>query len=193
MLFHLLVTLMLANLVQEDVPFEIGLSPGEGRPVIQSVTTELELREQPSASAKAVRRLAVTPGQRLHFDETRYRTIAPGRLEAVIDTTVTGRRVGAIRALSRADYYSRKFPHGSVKLNAGAVVDYLQYRAEGTCFVRIDGVVIDAETCPRHNRDAFRLVAEPVIEWWVRLVSDDTPIGWLLLTDKTAKVVDREW
>jgi hypothetical protein len=37
------------------------------------------------------------------------------------------------------------------------------------------------------------LVTEPAVEWWVLLVSDDKPIGWLLLTDKTAKVVNREF
>jgi hypothetical protein len=193
MLFAALLTLLLTSTVQADVPFEIALWPGEGRPVVQSVASVLPLREQPFSSAKTVLTLAATPGQRLQFDETRFRTTRPGHLQAVVATIVTGRRLGSIRVLSRADYYSGKFPDTETKLNAGDFVEYLQYRAEGTCFVRIDGIVIDANPCPHANRDVFRLVAEPTVEWWIRLVNDDKPIGWLLLTDKTAKVVDREF
>jgi hypothetical protein len=193
MLFPAILTLIVANLVQVDVPFEVALWPGEGRPVIESAASQLEVREQPFSSAKTVLTLATAPGQRLQFDETRFRTTRPGQLQAVVATTLTGRRLGAIRELSRADYYSGKFPDATIKLNAGDAVEYLQYRAEGTCFVRIDGVVIDATACPRENRGGFRVVTEPVVEWWIRLVSDDKPIGWLLLTDKTAKVVGREF
>lgn len=188
-----LLTLILATLVQATEPFEVALWPGEGRPVIESVASELELREQPFGSVKTVLKVAVVPGQRLQFDETRFRTTRPGQLQALGATNVTGRRLGARRALSVADYYSGKFPEGTVTLNAGDTVEYLQYRAEGTCFVRIAGVVFDAKPCPRGNRDEFRLLREPAVEWWVRLVSDDKPMGWLLLTGKTAKVVGREF
>lgn len=193
MVFAALLTLTLTNLGQANGPFEVALWPGEGRPVVQSVASELELREQPFGSAKPLLKVAAAPGQRLQFDETRFRTTRPGQLQALGATTVTGRRLGARRALSRTDYYSGKFPPATVKLNAGDTVEYLQYRAEGTCFVRIAGVVFDANPCPRENRDEFQLLSEPAVEWWVRLVSDDKPMGWLLLTDKTAKVVDREF
>lgn len=193
MLFPALLTLLLTNIVQVDVPFEIALWPGEGRPVIQSVASVLELREQPLGSSKIVLKFAAPPGRRLQFDETRFRTTRPGHLHTVVATTVRGRRLGSIQILSRADYYSDKFPDTEIKLNAGDAVEYLQYRAEGTCFVRINGVVVDSDPCPHDNRDAFRLVTEPAVEWWVRLVNDDKPIGWLLLTDRTAKVVDREF
>lgn len=189
----LFAALLLTTVVQGDVPFEIALSPGEGRPVVQSVASVLELREQPYGSAQIVLKLAVAPGQRLQFDETRFRTIRPGHLHALVATTVTGRRLGAIRALSRADYYSGKYPGIAIEVKAGDAVEYLQYRAEGTCFVRIAGVVIDSDPCPHDNRDVFRLVADPEVEWWIRLVNDDGPLGWLLLTDKTARVVDREF
>lgn len=193
MLFPALLTVLLTTIAQADVPFEIALWPGEGRPVVQSVASVLELREQPFGSARVVLKLAATPRQRLQFDETRFRTTRPGHLHAVVTTTVTGRRLGSIRALSRADYYSGNYPAAAVQVNAGDVVEYLQYRAEGTCFVRITGAVIDANPCPHDTRDRFRLVTEPEVEWWIRLVSDDRPLGWLLLTDKTAKVVDREF
>jgi hypothetical protein len=71
MLFPALLTLLLANIVQVDVPFETALSPGEGRPVIRNVASVLELREQPFGSAKIVLKFATAPGRRLQFDETR--------------------------------------------------------------------------------------------------------------------------
>jgi hypothetical protein len=188
-----LLTVFLMATAQADVPFEMALWPGEGRPVVQSVASALELREQPVGSAKVVLKLAAIPRQRLQFDETRFRTTSPGRLLAVVATTVTGRRLGAIQALARADYYSGKYPAAAVKVDAGDIVEYLQYRAEGTCFVRIAGAVIDADPCPHGTGDGFRLLTEPEVEWWIRLVADDRPLGWLLLTDKTAVVVDRDF
>lgn len=188
-----LLTLMIAGAVQADVTFDVELWPGEGRPVIESVAPALELREQPSRAARQTQTLSATPGQRLTFDETRFRTIRPGRLQAVVPATVSGRRLGSVQALSRADYYSARYPDTAVKLNAGDSFDYLQYRAEGTCFVRIGGVVIDAQACPWDDRQAFRRISEPVVEWWVRLVPNGKPAGWLLLTDKTARVVERQF
>lgn len=193
MLLLALLTLMSSGAVQSDLVFEVELWPGEGRPVIESVTSALELREQPSSTSRPALTLPVAAGERLTFDETRFRTMRPGRLRVVAAATVTGRSLGSIQALSRADYYSARYPNAIVRLNAGDTIDYLQYRAEGTCFVRIAGVVIDAEACPWEDREAFRRVSEPILEWWVRLVRNGRPVGWLLLNDSTAKVVDRKF
>jgi hypothetical protein len=74
----------------------------------------------------------VSPGERLTFDETRFRTTKPGRLQVIAPTSVTGRRLGSIQALSRGAYYSGKFADVTVKLNAGDTIDYLQYRSSGS-------------------------------------------------------------
>ena len=90
--------------------FGIKWSPGEGRPRFEAVATELVMREAPLLSAKIVRRLAVTSGQQVAFDETRYRTNESGRLEAVAAGDITGRVLGRTRRLSRDAYYKGRFP-----------------------------------------------------------------------------------
>lgn len=187
-----LFTLACATRPQPVPTFETALWPGEGRPVIESVASSLDLRREPSASSESAGTLRVTPGQRLQFDETRYRTIRPGRIVALTDSTVSGRRLGAVRMLSREDYYSDRFERGTVAVPAGTGFELLQYRAEGTCFVRIGGTVIDADTCPIDSR-RFRVESQPAVEWWIRVVRDGKPMGWLLLSDATAKVVRREF
>lgn len=172
--------------------FEVDLWPGEGRPVIASVGTRLELRESPTVSAKVVSTITVKRAERLQYDETRFRTVTPGRLEALAKSEVTGRRIGAVESLSRDDYYSDRFPDVTLAVDRGQRVDYLQPRAEGTCFVRIGDSVIDADRCPA-IRDDFRLESEPLLEWWVRVVRTDGTAGWLLLNDATAAEVDREF
>jgi hypothetical protein len=186
-----LVGIAFAGEAQAGPTFEVDLWPGEGRPVIESVAFELELREGPSGSSRHLPPLAVRPGQRLSFDQTRYRTTRPGRLEVRAPTVVAGRNLGSRDTLSSDDYYRGEFARTTVTLEPGDSVEYLQYRAEGTCFVRIAGVVIDAEPCPAEHHEDFRLGGEPTIEWWIRLVRDEKPLGWLRVTDATAKVVDR--
>jgi hypothetical protein len=173
--------------------FEVDLWPGEGRPIFEAVTPQLSLFASPSESSKLNRRLSVRPKQRLVFDDTRYRTIAPGRARALIATTITGRNLEAITHLSRADYYSGKFLKTRVEVAAGDTIEYLQYRAEGTCFIRTAGQIVDADPCPINTTAEFRLEASPTIEWWIRIMVNRKPAGWLLVHDATVKLVDRTY
>jgi hypothetical protein len=172
--------------------FEIDLWPGEGRPVFEAISRRLELHESPSMSSKVVRTLRVAPRQRLIFDHTRFRTIKPGRFRVLASGTVGGRNLGSISKLSRSDYYSGRFATASVPVKAGDVIEYLQYRAEGTCFVRMAREVIDAAPCPNQQPAQFRLDVEPITEWWIQVTLGGTPAGWLLVSDATVRVVDRQ-
>ena len=58
--------------------FEIDLWPEEGRPVFEAVGPQLQLRAAPSSSSAVIATLAVIAGQRVIFDDTRYRTIVAG-------------------------------------------------------------------------------------------------------------------
>lgn len=173
------------------VAFESELWPGEGIPVFEAVATHLSLHEQPSATSKVIRQLTVKPKQRLVFDETRYRTITPGRLTALASASINGRMLGDVTRLSKADYYSGKFPRAAINVSGGDAIEFLQYRAEGTCFVRVAGKSIDAELCPAQRKD-FRLDVEPRLEWWIHITVNGKPAGWLLVTDTTARVIDRK-
>jgi hypothetical protein len=174
----------------ETVTFETALWPGEGRPRFQSGTDELIVREAPSTSATVVRRLTVTAGQSISFDESRYRTIEPGRFEVRAATNVTGRLLGSLQLLTRDMYYSGRFPDRRVPCERDGVIEYLQYRAEGTCFIRVAGQVVDADPCPTRDDQTFRLVAEPKTEWWIRIVNQ-AATGWVLVDDEHVKLAGR--
>lgn len=190
-MFTLLLVFATSPQMATGAVFESDLWPGEGIPVFESAATQLSLHELPSASSKVIRRLTVKPKQRLVFDETRYRTIKPGSVTVLVSTIIKGRMLGNLARLSKADYYSGKFPDTSVNVSAGDTFEYLQYRAEGTCFVRVADKIIDASLCPTRGRD-FRLDVEPTLEWWIQITVNSKPAGWLLVTDTTVRVIDRK-
>jgi hypothetical protein len=190
MVFTAILLIVIAQSTPQAV-FETELWPGEGRPVFAASAARLQLREGPTESARVVATWTGRLGQVLAFDETRYRTTQAGRFTVLTPTLMTGRRLGDTQRLSRADYYSGKFGPARLNLNTGDVVEYLQYRAEGTCFVRVAGAAIDADPCPNQQQKAFRLETEPTTEWWIHIVQDDLK-GWLLVTDATVRVVRRE-
>jgi hypothetical protein len=171
--------------------FEMEFWPGEGIPVFEAVGPEITLRESPSSSSIARQVLTTRPGQRLTFDSTIFRTLRPGRFVALVDTVISGRDLGPPRRLTRDDYYSGRFQTVKRSVAAGDSVAYLQYRAEGTCFVLHDGTVIDASRCPTVSPDAFSLVREPATEWWIRLVPATGSAGWVMVSDRTVRVVER--
>ena len=161
--------------------FEIELWPGEGRPEFQAVAYELVIRERPSASAAVTRRLGVTRGQHLAFDETRYRTTESSRIQVLVAASVTGRVLGAVRRLTSDRYYKGRFPTQAIAVEPGDVIEYFQERAEGTCFVQIADQVIDADPCPVQDERSFRLNTQPKTEWWIRVVVDRLPVGWAMV------------
>ena len=86
---------LLAASLQATVPvFEIDLSPGEGRPVFETTMTILQLRDAPSASSKITETVKVTAGQRIPYDDTRFRTIQPGAIRVLDPTRIAGRNLG---------------------------------------------------------------------------------------------------
>ena len=183
--------LVLTAQAASGVVFEVDLWPGEGRPVLAAGRSRLELRESPSESAKVVATWTGRVGRRLTFDDTRYRTATPGRVVAIGSATITGRDLGEVSRLSLSDYYSGSYAAVRVAVKAGDAVEYLQYRAEGTCFVRVAGRAIDADPCPTQQPNSFRLEVTPTTEWWIHIVDGKTR-GWLLITDRSARVIRRE-
>ena|SRR5476651_1746022 len=186
--------IVLLGLLQASAgTFEIELWPGEGRPVFEATGQAVTLYEDAATSAKRKGQLTVQRGQSIAFDETRYRTVAAGRLRALLATQVSGRIVGPVGRMSRMEYYRGKFPPGTKSIAPGATLEFLQYRAEGTCFVRVDGDVIDSDPCPATDARAFQVEADPKVEWWIRVVSAGTPIGWVMVDDGVIGVVRREF
>ena len=172
--------------------FEIDLWPGEGIPVFEATSQQLQLHELPSASSRVSKALNVSVGQRISFDDTRYGTTQAGRIRAYTDSHVMGSMIGKMNHLSRDDYARGKFAPVNVEVRTGTSFEYLQYRAEGNCFVRIDGNVISVWPCPTIENSEFETIAEPKIEWWIHVVNDKAQ-GWLLVVDANVKEVKREF
>jgi hypothetical protein len=178
-----------AAFLQGGVPlFEIDLWPGEGRPIFEATSTVLSLREHPTSSSRISKTVTVAPNQRLSFDDTRYQTIQAGRIRILGATHVIGRIIGAVSRLSRDEYYLGNFSSVSLAVRAGMTLEYLQDRTEGTCFIRTEGRVIDADC----TNALLKIDAEPTTEWWIHVVLPDNS-GWLLVTDSNVKQVNREY
>ena len=182
-------TAILAGLLQLQVLFETELWPGEGRPAFEAVGRHLTLRAEPFSFAVVTSDMEVPPGQRLTFDETRYRTVASGLFQVRRTTAVAGRDLGDLTMLSRAAYYTGRFARIELPVSAGDTVEYLQDRAEGTCFVRVRSHTIDADPCPRVLPDDFETSREPTVEWWIHVIG--VASGWVIVSGDTVRVVDR--
>jgi len=173
--------------------FEIELWPGEGRPQFQAMTNELVLRETPSTVAPIARRLPVRTGSAITFDESLYRTLEAGRVEVVAKTTLTGRLLGATRHVTSDVYYKGEFPVSTLDFAVGTSINYLQFRAEGTCFIEVTGQVMDVDPCPTEDDGIFRFTRQPKTEWWIRVVQDGKPVGWVMVDEKIIKEGDRQF
>lgn len=170
--------------------FEVGLWPGEGRPVVHAIRATLSLLHAPFEGAPIVGVLPTRPGEQLVYDSTRFQTITPSDSRPIKATSIHGRNLGPLRYLPREKYYSGSFRDTTIEIAPADTLEYLQYRAEGTCFVRVRARVIDADPCPVFDTTAFAPPGEPRTLWWIYVRGTNTS-GWLLLTDSTAKVVDR--
>jgi len=99
--------------------------------------------------------------------------------------------LGDVRILARQRYYSDEFQRGGITLRPPATFEYLQDRAEGTCFVRVNGQVIDADVCPAHDDSVFRVTGTPQTQLWIRVAEPGRPAGWLRVDDGAVRLVGR--
>lgn len=177
----------------DSVEFAIDLWPGEGIPVIVSRRPELPLRARPMPDALIIDTLKSRVGRRVVFDSTRYQTIESGAIRILSRHLIEGRDLGAIPHVSLDMYYGTGRAEVSIPITAPATIDLLQYRAEGTCFIRLERRVIDAQPCPAFGSESVQVVREPVTRWWIRVRGEGGASGWLLVSDSTAQSVRREF
>jgi hypothetical protein len=183
-----LLNLVMFFLAMQNMPiFESDLGPGEGPREFVAAANELRLFDSPSNSGKA-KTIRASLGQPVPYDDTRYKTNQVGRVRVLKASQWEVREFGSVQRVFREDYYSDKFERKKVELKAGMVIDYLQYRAEGDCFFRIGGKVMDG-TCPLYDKTIFHSESEPKTEWWIHVSIGDST-GWLLV-DKSLKEVQQ--
>ena len=177
----------------ESVVFASDVWPGEGIPVIEMRRSALPLYTEPDHTSGVVDTLRGRVGQRVAFDSTRYQTIESGTIRIHSPLGLKGRDLGDVKHLTLDRYYQPNEAETSIPLAASSTVEFLQYRAEGTCFVRVENRVIDAHPCPGFGRESVSVVRDPVTRWWVLVRGVKDKPGWLLVSDSTAKSVRREF
>ena len=176
-----------------SVQFTVDLWPGEGIPVIEARRAVLRLRAAADPASRVVDTLRARIGQRLVFDSTRVQTIETGRIRVLTPMRVAGRDMGDVTQISLDQYYSPTRGDVSLPVPASATIEFLQYRAEGTCFIRIERRVIDAQPCPGFGKESVTVEREPATRWWIRVQGQRGAFGWVLVSDSTAQAVRREF
>jgi hypothetical protein len=169
--------------------FDSELWPGEGKPSFFSKTNIVILYKEPTTKSPIKNELKTEKGQKIHYDMTRYRTIEAGSIEVKRSVTLFGRKFGTISYLSRSEYSSGNIPYKDYAFLEGTSFEYLQYRAEGSCFIRWHNEVYDIDYCPWLDvkNTQFTVESEPVNEWWVRVTKGHTDLGWLLIDKSTVR------
>ncbi|MDE2757233.1 MAG: hypothetical protein OXU26_02780 [Acidobacteriota bacterium] len=124
--------------------------------------------------------------------------LAPWPVLVVVhkDYALTGRNLGRTDYVSQANYYHDGGELVTLQLESSDRLEYLQYRAEGSGFIRWQGLVLDIESLPwlGSNRP-LELVVNPVNEAWIRVESEsDTTTGWIPVDeDETVFEIDRKF
>lgn len=176
--------------------FESEFWPEEGIPVFEAKCSRLALRARPSIDAPVSGYLLTAPGSRVAYSGFRYRTLRPGLVVVHKDYTLTGRNLGRTDYVSVANYYDDGGELVTLQLESSDRLEYLQYRAEGSGFIRWQGLVLDIESLPwlGSNRP-LELVVNPVNEAWIRVESEsDMTTGWIPVDeDETVFEIDREF
>ncbi len=167
--------------------FESGLWPGEGRPVFIA-RADLPLQESPVKNSREIPNLKILKGQKIDFKETRYRTVKSGAIIVKAPVSLSVTSYGKGDYLSSDAYYHQGLKK-NIHLKSGDSLEYLQYRAEGECLIRMNGEVL---AIPPHEN--IRIASEPLTEWWVLAVDKQKkPLGWVLIDDQTVKFVKRQF
>ncbi|NKB82656.1 MAG: hypothetical protein GKS05_12375 [Nitrospirales bacterium] len=137
----------------------------------------------------------VKKGGEIPYSETRFRTIHPGIVTTTTSGHLFGRPLGTTSYLSIEQYYAPEPVWQDLPYKANESFEYLQDRAEGTCFIRWKGMIVEIESCPWLGLSQamdFDLLEEPVTEWWVRVTDDNNqPLGWLLIEEESVKFLPR--
>jgi len=166
--------------------FESEFWPAEGVPEYVSRAERLFLHARPASDAPIMAEWTVHLKDPVPFDGFRFRTIRPGVLVARCSGNLVGRNLGRTDYVSQANYYRDGGESVTIRFGPEDHIEYLQYRAEGTAFLRWQGLVLDA---PLPGRPDFDTVCHPVAESWVRATSPSTGVtGWVLADDQLEEI-----
>lgn len=126
--------------------FEIAVFPGEGPHTMEATQGEMILRRAPSRTARVEKTIRLEGSAfPMKWVDARLRTVTPGQCLAIKSGPIRGTSYGQGSFLSKKDYYSEG-AHGEIfHFEKGDTIEYLQYRAEGSGFLRIKGAVVSVD------------------------------------------------
>lgn len=169
--------------------FESEFWPEEGRPQFRPRRSRLVLRGRPTVEAPVVREIDIVVGSRLDFSAFRYRTLRPGVATARSAGSLHGRSFGNASYISSEMYYGTHAQYRDYPFQLGDVIEYLQYRAEGSGFLRLKDEVLDVSLPWLEKNSPLQLSEDPACEGWLQLVDlNNRPIGWLLIDESVEEI-----
>lgn len=173
----------------------LELWPCEGHPQFESTGQELRLHAEPDRKSTVIRSYRPRRGRRILWDKTEYQTIAPAIVKVLRPVTLDGRSFGRICRITSNHYYRGYIENRKLRFKPGEQFEYLQYRAEGACIIRIEDEAIEVERCRwiEDNNNTFEMSGEPKTEWWVRVIEANKSLGWLLIDNTHIKWLDRSF
>jgi len=177
--------------------FESELWPGEGIPTFRAIHDSLILYKEPSILSPKIKLHNINKDDIITYDKTLFRTVKPGIIIAQSSGKFYGRSFGNITYLSNHMYYheSKKSMYFTYEL--GDSIRYLQYRAEGSCIIQYKGEILEVDDCLWNivkNEKQFKKISDNTTEWWIRITnSNNKPIGWLLLDEKSVENLGRRF
>ena len=167
--------------------FESGMLPGEGHKRILAAADEVTLHHAPSSCSSIAKKLRINRGAEIKFNDVRFRTIKPGLFVAERPGSLEGTDYGPISYLSEEDYIRFRGNWKRFIFSEGDTIQYLQYRTEGSGFVRFRGQVIGAELLSKKSL-ALVQTRDPIVEIWIRVTDDEgVSIGWYRVDDDTVR------
>ena len=173
----------IAMLASPGLAFESALFPGEGPIRVRASGDEMVLRKAPMAYAGIADTIRIAQGEIIKVSNARFRTVVPGLFLVSDDCSIDGKRYGRVFYLSRLDYYRGGGKWETFRFSKRDTIEYLQYRAEGSAFLRMDGIVIKAELLTPESV-ALREIRSPQLELWIEVEDKyNDPLGWFQMKD----------
>jgi hypothetical protein len=157
--------------------FETDIWPGEGVPSFVTKKSEIEFHLTPDKSSRIVKQIKVGLDRPIAASSHRIKTTKSFKINFKTHKAVDATCYGKTEFLTSADYYDKAVSK-RISLTPQTTAEYLQYRAEGTHFVRVNG-----EVCVLSEADFGKKIAEATIEWWIKVVYNarKKESGWLLV------------
>lgn len=159
--------------------FYSTFGPGE-HPFYARATVNVPLYSSPDRNSARV------IGDEVHAGEVignrggiRFRTVRSGELLIKNPLSLPGHNFGAIDVLALESPSTLK----TYSFEPGRVLEYLRYRGEGFCLVRIDGEVVEIPEPPAKSAE---LRKKPETELWIGVLGAfESGRGWALFDDSS--------